>query len=293
MRPAFGAHLFLPFLVEAGVLQLLAEWREVGRRADDHALLGQEPLGLFQQSDHVAAHIDAGLVEAVHHQVLHVLRQPGEGAWIDQRVPAVPDMAGQREILLDLEQPVGADIDQRPFLALHHAGLQRGIEFREIHRRRRGADRPPGRDDQRARRRAQFESLHVRNRVDRLRRGRHLVKAAVEDLVGRQIARLLQIGAQQLAQLAVHRLPDRIVVLQGERHAWQRAQWRRRRGQQIRQHHHLHAADPYLGEGVEVGAELTGMEDGDLEPAVGFLLHPLRRFDDSGSWTDASPAVSW
>src|SRR5271168_1125343 len=64
--PAFGSHLFLPLLVETGFLQLLAEWHQVGRRADDHALLCQEDLGLVDQAGDVVSLIDACLIEAVH-----------------------------------------------------------------------------------------------------------------------------------------------------------------------------------------------------------------------------------
>ena len=53
----------------------IAVGRERSVRSDDHALFGQEDLGLIDQSDHVVAHIDASLVEAVHHQIPHVLNR--------------------------------------------------------------------------------------------------------------------------------------------------------------------------------------------------------------------------
>src|SRR6185369_15376876 len=48
-RPAFGSHLFFPLLIETAFLQLPAEWRQIGRRAHDHAFLCQENLGLVDQ----------------------------------------------------------------------------------------------------------------------------------------------------------------------------------------------------------------------------------------------------
>src|SRR3954454_13056347 len=68
--------------------------------------------------------------------LLEILRQHLEEPLVGEDPIAVPDMAGQRAVLLHLVEPPGLDDRERVLLALDDVGLQRGVKLVEVDRRR-------------------------------------------------------------------------------------------------------------------------------------------------------------
>jgi hypothetical protein len=110
-------------------------------------------------------------------------------------------VAGQHELRRHLVEAHGAAGRQRVVLAVHGAGLQRGVEFGEGHRRRVGAERLAQELPGLAGRHAQLQAAHVGRRRDaRARTEVHVPRAEIE--------RAEDVHVQLVARHAVELAPD-------------------------------------------------------------------------------------
>ena len=126
-------------------------------------------------------------------------------------------------------------------------------------------------------RQADFEALEVVGGVDRLGPRGDVAEAMVEALVDHVEADLLRDFAQIPAEIAVHRLPDMGVAVEGEADA-EHAAGRVARGKQInRQEIALQGAGDGLRDHRRVLAEHAVGVERDGQPAVALLLDPVHR----------------
>src|SRR5262249_61296080 len=101
-------------------------------------------------------------------------------------------------------------------------------------------------------RHADLETLKIVRTCDRLGRRRCLPEAVVPDLVHDLEAGLLDLAAHKGAEIAVHGLPDRVIVWEREADAIDRGRWDQGRQDQARQREELDAAGPDLAQHVRI-----------------------------------------
>ena len=129
----------------------------------------------------------------------------------------------------------------------------------------------------RADRHPDLEAAEVGRRVDGLAARGDLAEAVVPHLLHGQQADLLDLRANEGAEIAVHRRPHDVVVLEGEADAVD-AGCRHHVGEhESRLRVELERATAHLAQHVGIGAELAAREDPDLEPTLGLLQDALGR----------------
>ena len=181
-------------------------------------------------------------------------------------------MVGEAAVFLHLIELRGIDQHQRVLLPVDDAGLQRAVRLVEVDRGRRGAEMAEQRDQIRRDRQADLEAAQVVGAGDRLGPRGDLAEAVVVALVQAIEADLLRHAAQHVAELAVHRRPDMVIVGERKADAGNAADRIARREQIDRQDVHLQRAGDRLRDHRRVAAENAVGVDGDLHPPVGLLL---------------------
>lgn len=177
-------------------------------------------------------------------------------------------MVRDRAALLHLVELGDLDDRQRVLLRVDHLGLQRRIDLGELQAGRGCAERLEHRDRERRDRHADLERGHVGRLLDRLARGRHLAKAVIPHLLEGVEVDLLDRRPDMRADRPVHRLPDLVVIGEGEADRVDRRDRHQSRDHQRGGGEEGDAAIADLAQHVGVAAELVVREDLDLDPAV-------------------------
>ena len=186
-------------------------------------------------------------------------------------------MVGHGAELLHLVELRRLDDGERIFLAFDHLGLQRGIDLGEVDAGGRRAEGLVHRSPQRAHRNADLEACQILGRDDGLAARCRLAETVIPDFIHGDETRLADLAAHIGAEVAVHRLPHRVVVGEGKADAVDRGDRHQRRQDQARQGEELDRARPQLAQHVGIGAELVVGEYLQLEAAVGLLGDGVRR----------------
>ena len=211
--------------------------------------------------------------------VLQVGGQAAPSAAVGDEPEAVPDVVGERAVLLHLVELGDLDDRQRILLRVDDLGLQRGVDLAELQARRRGAERLEHRDAERAHRHADLEARPCPWRVSI---GLLLVviwRKPLSHIFSNACRPTLAMrGADVGAERAVHGLPDLIVVGEREAHGVDRRDRHQRRDDQRRRREEVDAAAAHLRQHVGVAAELVVREDLDLDAAVRLLRDPVGGF---------------
>ena len=158
---------------------------------------------------------------------------------------------------MHLIQLGNVDDGQRVFLALHHFGLQRRIHLTEIDASwccTKGLEH--GRP-QRTDRHADFEAFQIFRRDDRFGRGGDVSETVVENAVKAVQVDLGNGRANIRAQIAVHRSPNSVVVLEGKSQAVDACQRHEGLQNQPRQRKDINRTAAYLRQHVGVATELV------------------------------------
>src|SRR5271157_5350192 len=273
-RPGLVVELRAPVLVEAGLAQGVAE--AVAVDVIELQTLARQVLPQrVAELGYVGALLEARLVELRRHDLLDVRRQVGPRAAIAEDPVAVPHVAGHAAELLHLVQPRGGDDGQRVLLAFDDLGLQRRIDLVEVDQRRPGAEQREQRGEDRRVRDADLEPLQVVGLGDRMGGRGDLAEPVVLHLGDRDDAAFRDLSADVVAELAVHRLPDGVVVLEREADVGNAACRHQRRQDRGRQVEEIDPAAAHLGEKVGVGPELVGGEELHVYPAVRRRANPI------------------
>ncbi|NYH14897.1 hypothetical protein GGD41_002125 [Paraburkholderia bryophila] len=142
------------------------------------------------------------------------------------------------------------------------AGVER-LEQRGQHRRLRHAD---------------LETLQIGRRAQCTRGGTDLPEAVVPHLADRHDAGFGDLRADVIAEVAIHRFPDRVVILERETGIDDAGGRRERRQNRRGLVEELHAAVAHLREQIGVGAELILRKQLDVEAAVGRVANVIDCF---------------
>src|SRR5256885_874508 len=132
--PGGGPELALPALVETAA-ELGAESRDV-RGVEDHAARGELIAELAVQVVGVGALQGDVLLHVALHDLLHVPGQRVPELQVGEQVEARPHVVGGRDVLRHLVEPVHLGDDQRVFLAVDLARLERRVELADVDRHR-------------------------------------------------------------------------------------------------------------------------------------------------------------
>ena len=244
--------------LHAGLLQRV-ESRTLGILVHLTLDTGQFNRGLDQNLAHVGR-------EGIELVLVHDDRAGGEG------------MPRQRQVLLDLEEFGVQDQRDRVLLAVDRAGLQRGEELGEGHRRRHSAKLAEGQDVGRVRRGADLEPTHVGGGVH----GAAAVgQVAPADLPrgDRLEVRALELRAQAVADRTVHDGGGMLAALEQEGQV-EHVQLGRQAGEErVAGQADVERTAAHRADRLRVGAERAVREDLDLEAAIGALLDLLAELE--------------
>src|SRR5579883_1110736 len=273
-RPGLGAVFRAPFGIEARLLQGGAEGLGIGF-VEDQPFLFQGALNGGVELCHIGTLVERALREVPGNDLLEVFGQRLPASLVGEHPIAIPHMARERAEFLHFEELGDLDQGQRILLALDHLCLERRVDLGEIDAGRGRAERLEHRGPEGAHRHADLEALEIGGRVDGMRAAGDLPIAVVPHLLEGMESRLLDGAAHQRAELAIHRRPDMVIILEGEADAVDRRDGHQRRENEPRQDEEIDAAGAHLRQHVGVAAELVVGKDLDVEAAVRFLPDPL------------------
>src|SRR3984885_11077812 len=271
--PRLLAIFCFPIRVEASLLQDVAEWRRV-RIVEGDAFLLQRARQVVIELGHRVALPDGAFVEACRDLRLDVVRHAAPGAVARHDPGAIPDVVGPRTEFLNLVELGRLGNDQRVFLSVDNAGLQRRVDIGKIDAGRRGAKRLEQGHVDLADRNANLETFQIGRIPDRFLAGGDLPKAVVPDFFERIELRLLETLANERAELAVHRGPDSIGILESEARSIDGGDRYQRREDQSAGGKEIDGSGAHLRQQIAVAAELAVREHADIDLAAGVLPDP-------------------
>src|SRR5215475_202198 len=174
-RPGFLAVSLLPFAVEAGGDELVAE-RVVVDLVEFEAAFLQFRLQRGVHVFHLGALTNRLFVDVALDDLAQVRGNTVPHALVRENPESVPHVVGQRAVLLDLVHLVNEQADKRLLEAIGDAGLHRGVGFRPGDRDRGRAERLEHRGPWRARWDTNLEAVEIIRRENWLGGRRHLAK---------------------------------------------------------------------------------------------------------------------
>ena len=179
---------------------------------EDHAFFCQFLLQAGVHCCDVSALFHARFVDVFRNNLTQVGGQAFPGALVGEEPETVPHVVGQGAVFLNFIQFGRSDDRQGVFLAVHHLGLQRGIDLAEVYGGWRGVECLEHGGPERRDRHADLEALEIGRRLDRLGGGGHLAETVVPDLVHGDQVGLGDLSAYKGAQIAVQCFPHIRIV---------------------------------------------------------------------------------
>src|ERR1700676_3224258 len=212
--PGLFAGLLPPNLVEPAFAQRLAEASEFGL-VEDEAALGKPRTQGVHPRDHIRTLLEGPVIEVLHHDRTKIRRQSIHALLVRHDPEPVPEMVGERAILLNLVEFEKLDVSKWIFLRIGETRPQRRIDFLDVDRRRRGTEMLENRLVDRNVRQADLQSLQIGSGLDRLHVRRDLTETVVKGFFGDDDAGLLKICPHQFAIVTVPGRPDLIIAAEG------------------------------------------------------------------------------
>jgi len=276
--PGFGSHLFLDLRIKAGLAEFLPERRDF-RPGEFQALGFQRAQQRIVRDHSIGTLFQRGVGKHCFDNVAQILRQFLPGTRVEGDMVTGSLVIGDRAVFLDLIKFRRVDDDQRIFLAIGQTGLRHAVNLAEIDRDRSRAQMLEHRDRHRRDRQAQFHALKVGRRMDRFVPCGDLTEPMIERTLQADHVRFFGLPPHEIAEIAVDRLPDHVIVRKREARADDPGRWLARRRQVALQHIHRHRARHTSREHRGVGAQSGVGINRDGEAAGGFFFQSLRRLD--------------